>query len=257
MFKMEQLSEDVTLYLGDCREVIPTLSPFNTFGIVRQGDPRIPASIAVISDPPYGTEDLVQKYSRSIAGMKTAERLIANDKNLDCVVETLNLIKSQFDNIWLALFYSCRISPVFFQATSMLDYYGEIIWDKKVMGMGDALRYQHENIGIFKLGKPEDFANTTSLFTYLVLKGDKKGGTADNKSDVHPHEKPLQVMHNICRVVPGKIILDPFMGTGSTGAAAVQNGKGFIGVEYIPKYFDQALKKVSDALKQPVNFWEM
>jgi DNA modification methylase len=56
--------------------------------------------------------------------------------------------------------------------------------------------------------------------------------------------------------VPGKIILDPFMGSGSTGVAAVQLKRGFIGVEFDQKYFDIARKRISEALKQPVAFWE-
>lgn len=234
MFKTEQLADDVTLYCGDCREVIPTLIKVD----------------AVISDPPYGIEDLVGGYGRTqLAKEGLHDRNIANDKNLDCVSDALNLIMNNFDDIWLALFYSSRISPVFFKVTDALDYYGELIWDKKVLGMGEQIRYQHENIAVFKWGEPKQtFGSCSSMMTYLLLKG-------DNKS-VHPHEKPMQIMHNICAVTPGRIILDPFMGTGTTGAAAVQLKRGFIGIELEPRYFDLARKKVGEAIKQPVAFWE-
>jgi site-specific DNA-methyltransferase (adenine-specific) len=58
------------------------------------------------------------------------------------------------------------------------------------------------------------------------------------------------------RNVPGKIVLDPFMGTGSTGAACVRLRRGFIGIEFDPKYFEFARKKIDATLKQPFNFWE-
>ena len=52
------------------------------------------------------------------------------------------------------------------------------------------------------------------------------------------------------------MILDPFMGSGTTGVAAVKLGRKFIGIEIEPKYFDIACKRISDALKQPDMFVE-
>jgi len=224
-FKIEQLSDNVTIYCGDSREIIPLVGKVD----------------AVVSDPPYGIEDLVEGYGRS-------HRNIANDKNLNCVIEVLNLIKQTQNNIWLATFFSSRISPLFFQSTSMLDYFGEIIWDKKNIGLGTQIRYQHENIAFFKIGEPPPLNDVGSVLTYTVLKGEARS--------IHPHEKPTQVLNNLCAVVPGKIILDPFMGTGTTGAGAVQQKRGFIGIELNPAYFDLARKKISAALAQPTAFWE-
>ena len=48
----------------------------------------------------------------------------------------------------------------------------------------------------------------------------------------------------------GKVVLDPFMGSGTTGVAAVQLGRKFIGVELDPKYFDIAVKRITDAQAQ-------
>lgn len=235
MFKTEQLADNVTIYLGNCLEVIPTFGP-NTFD-------------ALVSDPPYGIEDIVGGYGRKqLAEVGHHDLTIASDKSLDAMTEMLNLVKLFKQNMWLALFYSCRISPQFFQATSMLDYFGEVIWDKKAPGLGSQIRYQHENVGFFTLGNPEPLGTLPSVKTYMPLKGEEKS--------VHPHEKPLPVMHTICSVVPGKVILDPFMGTGSTGAAAVQLKRGFIGIELEQKYFDLARAKINNALRQPVAFWE-
>lgn len=236
MFKSEQLADNVTIYNGDCREVLPAIYLDSS---------RVGKIDAVITDPPYGIEDLIGGYGRTYTNVASIN--IANDKNLDCVVEVLNFIKKHYDNIWVTLFYSCRISPIFFQSTSMLNYFGEIVWDKKMIGFGNTIRYQHENIAFFKLGNPEELSQCSSILSYQ---------RTNSSHNVHPHEKPNQVMHNICRVTPGKVILDPFMGSGSTGVAAVQNKRGFIGIELDSKYFDIARKKISDALKQPTNFWE-
>ena len=58
-------------------------------------------------------------------------------------------------------------------------------------------------------------------------------------------------------VVSGaETILDPFMGSGTTGVAAVKLGRKFIGIEIEPKYFDIACRRISEALKQPDMFIE-
>jgi DNA modification methylase len=231
MFKTEHLSDNVILYQGDCVEIIPTLGKVD----------------GVICDPPYGVEDLVVGYGRT--DTRRLDRNILNDRNLDTMVSAFDLIRQKFNNIWLVSFYSPRISPQFYAATAKLDFSAEIIWDKKLWGLGTAVRYQHESAAFFKLGKPEELGQIASVQTYMMTRGKTRSGT-------HPHEKPFQVMFNICAAVPGKIILDPFLGTGSTGVAAVKLRRGFIGIEYDPKYFDLACRKISDALKQPYNFWE-
>jgi len=75
---------------------------------------------------------------------------------------------------------------------------------------------------------------------------------------VHPTQKPIAVMEWVLREVTedGQVILDPFMGSGTTGVAAVKLGRKFIGIEIEPKYFDIACRRISDALKQPDMFIE-
>lgn len=62
---------------------------------------------------------------------------------------------------------------------------------------------------------------------------------------VHPCQMPLQVMKNIIGVLPKEyIIIDPFMGSGTTGVAAVELGRDFIGIELDPMYFDVAKQRI-------------
>lgn len=68
----------------------------------------------------------------------------------------------------------------------------------------------------------------------------------------HPTQKPLAVMRwciEQCKPAP-KAILDPFMGSGTTGVAAIQLGRKFIGIEREPKYFDIACKRIEQAVAQ-------
>lgn len=60
----------------------------------------------------------------------------------------------------------------------------------------------------------------------------------------HPTVKPIDLMRFIMRTVQGEVVCDPFMGTGTTGAAALIHGKRFVGIERDPRYFDMAVKRI-------------
>ena len=235
--RKEELADNVTLYCGDSREVIPKLKGID----------------AVVSDPPYGIEELIGGYGRTqLTKTGQSDRTIANDSNLKVVNEVFTLLRKQLKNAWVAAFYSCRITPDFFDTMKAYEYFGEVIWDKKAPGLGTQIRYQHENIAFFKTGKPaQQLSDCMSVISYTALRGEQR-----TDGSTHPHEKPHQVMLNVLGAVPGKLVLDPFMGTGSTGAAAVELKRGFVGIELNPKYFDVACKKVSAAINQPKSFWE-
>jgi site-specific DNA-methyltransferase (adenine-specific) len=66
----------------------------------------------------------------------------------------------------------------------------------------------------------------------------------------HPTQKPLKVMVFSVEKTKGETILDPFMGSGTTGVAAIQLGRKFIGIEREPKYFDIACKRIEQAVAQ-------
>lgn len=70
--------------------------------------------------------------------------------------------------------------------------------------------------------------------------------------NTHPTVKPTDLMRYLCRLVtpPGGIVLDPFLGSGSTGKAASEEGFAFIGIEREPKYFDIACQRIENAYRQ-------
>jgi site-specific DNA-methyltransferase (adenine-specific) len=68
---------------------------------------------------------------------------------------------------------------------------------------------------------------------------------------LHPTQKPTELMKWCIGHLPEpQSILDPFMGSGTTGVAAVQLGRDFIGIEREPTYFDIACKRIEDAQRQ-------
>ncbi len=73
------------------------------------------------------------------------------------------------------------------------------------------------------------------------------------RKNAHPTVKPTDLMAYLCRLVtpPGGVVLDPFMGSGSTGKAAMREGFRFIGCELSPEYMTIARARIEDACKQP------
>ena len=73
----------------------------------------------------------------------------------------------------------------------------------------------------------------------------------------HPTQKPVELMEwCITQVGNARSILDPFMGSGTTGVAAVQMGRKFIGIEREERYFQIACKRIEDAQRQVDMFIE-
>ena len=77
-----------------------------------------------------------------------------------------------------------------------------------------------------------------------------------SRGNAHPCPKPLNLMKWIVARIskPGQLVFDPFMGSGTTGVAAVQLGRRFLGVEIEPVYFEAACQRIEDAQRQDVLF---
>ncbi len=119
-----------------------------------------------------------------------------------------------------------------------------IVWDKEQMGMGMPWRNQHE---LIYYGKRTP-AQINSGKYGNVLKASRTGNIE------HPTEKPVSLMCDLIDNATGTTICDPFMGSGTTGVAAVKRGKRFIGIEIDEKYFDIACKRIQAAVDAPDMF---
>jgi DNA modification methylase len=82
---------------------------------------------------------------------------------------------------------------------------------------------------------------------------ERPGKTPGLRRNVHPTVKPTDLMRYLCRLVtpPNGVVLDPFMGSGSTGKAAMLEGFGFIGCEMSPEYFEIACARIESSEKEP------
>jgi len=77
-------------------------------------------------------------------------------------------------------------------------------------------------------------------------------GSAASKRK-HPSQKPVELMRwclETARIGLGKVVLDPYMGSGSTGVACLTTGRKFIGIEIDPEYFEIACRRIEKAQQQ-------
>ena len=218
--RVEQLSEDVTLYLGDCRDILPTLGKVD----------------AVVTDPPYGIDYGKAGAFKASHGWGIWRENVAWDRERPSkdVFDAI-LLTSADQIIWGGNYFTDYLPP------SMQ----WLIWDKAQRGfsLADfemAWSSQHKAARIFQYGR-----------------GNEKGFAPKSKEkqeflSAHPTQKPVEVMAWCLGFLPdARTILDPFMGSGTTGVACVQLGRKFIGIELEPRYFDIACRRISDELKRP------
>jgi DNA modification methylase len=215
MARIETIAEGVTLYLGNCREIAPSLS-FD----------------AVVSDPPYGIN-----YQRGAGGNgKHSKR---NDAPIIGDVQPFD--PSQWMDrpciLWGANHYASRLPHGRWLAWNKLGPLEP--WDDFC-----DVEFAWQNV------------RAADRIFSLMWKGIVQGEKVSGGERWHPTQKPIALMAWCIDHLPAgcRTILDPFMGSGTTGVAAVKLGRKFIGIEIEPKYFDVACRRISDALKQPDMF---
>lgn len=146
----------------------------------------------------------------------------------------------------LLIFCDWRMLPTLAPSieSSGVRYQGLVVWDKGSMGLGTGFRHQHELVLHFTVGSPEyhDLGTSDVLRSKRVVADDRE----------HQTQKPVDLMRSLLRVVtpPEGTILDPFMGSGSTGVACAEEGFRFIGVEREERYFEIAEKRIRQAYAQ-------
>lgn len=213
----------VRLILGDCREVIPTL-------------PRVDACV---TDPPYGINvaNNMARQGGTQYGAAAAAKRLYEASDWDSVPVDERLLQSAR----CAASESIIFGGNYFNLPPARCW---LIWDKE--------------------NGTNEFADAEMAWTTLDkpvrLKRHMWNGMLRKGSEArfgHPTQKPVEVMKWCIGFLPdASTILDPFMGSGTTGVAAVKLGRKFIGIELHEPYFDIAVRRISDALKQPDMFIE-
>lgn len=213
MSRIEQLAEGVTLYQGDCRELLPALGRFD----------------ACITDPPYGIG--MDGGNVGYKGFNDFEKLDWDKIPPDAELFELVLRCAGKHIIWGGNYFPLPPSRCF------------LIWDK---GAG----FKGRSYAECELAWASFDANARIISHDPLAKGDYKGKS-------HPTQKPIEVMKWCLGFVPeARTIIDPFMGSGSTGCAAAKLGRSFTGIEKHQPYFDAACRRIQAALDAPDMFVE-
>jgi len=224
----EEIIGDCRLILGDCRDVLPTLGKVD----------------AVVTDPPYGVNltAKVTKHNTITASHNyedTPEHVLPMVKHaialaLDiapCAVVTPgNRLLQDYPK-------AKSIGTIFAANGAGIDSWG-FTGNNPILYFGSC-PYLRKGLG----SRPNSF--------YSAHPG--MHVTGENKTD-HPCPKPIAWMEwlvNRASPFQGETILDPFMGSGTTGVACVQLGRKFIGIEIDEGYFDIACKRIEAAYKEP------
>ena len=143
------------------------------------------------------------------------------------------------------MFCNAKSYPFVFRA--MYEYYKHvrlIIWDKVVSYNGYTWRHQHELIAWGECENAERVPTGDGdiIACRGVLQKDRK----------HPAEKPSKLIKRLIEKHEHDTILDPFMGSGTTGVACHQTGRNFIGIEIDENYYNIACKRIAKAQQQMV-----
>ena len=223
------------LYKGDCLEVMDRL--------IEEGV----KVDAIITDPPYGMN---YKSNRRVASEKFD--YIKNDTNIDSLLSD-SLIKSNTllkDGSPIFIFCSWHNVDKFkaeFQKHFKLK--NILVWNKNNHGTGDlngSYAPRHEFILFGEKGRC--IRNEGRKRSADVISYDK----VTSKKLLHPTEKPVEMLSDFILdfVRQDGVVFDPFMGSGSTGVACVNNDRNFIGIELDENYFKIAEQRIAEACKE-------
>ena len=243
-YKRKEVIGDCTLYLGDCLEVMPTLGRVDH----------------VVCDPPY--EESLHKSKNSLRGPVRVDNgpdLKGLDfDSIDNIRDQIVQSASEICAGWFIAF--CTIEGVAKWADSInessMKYKRGCLWIKpdstpQLNGQGPAQGAECFVSAWNGQGHAKwNAGGKRGVYTHNTNQPDRTG--------LHPTEKPIPLMREILRdfTNQNEIILDPFMGSGTTGVACVKLGRKFIGIELDEKYFDIACKRIEEAYRQSDMFIE-
>ena len=210
---------DATLYLGDCYSLLSTVSSIDV----------------LVTDPPY---ELVSTGG----GIGSRRKYLSDIHNFTDSGFDMDILK-QFDN-WMVF---CSIQ----QLQKLLHYASVRRWMLITWNKPNPTPLVNNNY-------LPDTEYIVHSFTSGHLYGDYRDRSRyieypAQQGNIHPNEKPLAVMYKCIKLASDEqqTVLDPFMGSGTTGVACAELNRKFIGIEIEPKYFDIACERIASAYKQP------
>lgn len=232
-YKRKEVIGDCTLYLADCMDIMPELGRVD----------------AVVTDPPYELSDSGPGNSHFGMSLNKFDsnqyKKIVNGVDYDSLFDVWSGICAPMNG-----FVFCSNKQI-----------SKLMIKPESMGLSTTLLIWHKiNAAPFANGV---WKGDIEYIVHFRGKGAVFIGGANEKNKVIPHPlvidkshptvKPLKVIQRLIRNCSsnGQLILDPFMGSGTTGVACVKEGRSFIGIELDEDYFEIACKRIREAYDQP------
>lgn len=226
MIIREEIIGDCRLILGDCQDVLPLLEKVD----------------AVVTDPPYGIKEAAGKNASRSKPMrghevrmpgKTITATDYGDKRWDDAPVSPELMETVIASGKSSIIFGGNYYAL--PATSCW-----LVWDK-VNGDSD-----FADCELAWTNMPKAVRRIKFMWNGMFRQNGEPRGD-------HPTQKPVEVMRWCIGHLPSNAvsILDPFMGSGTTGVAAVMMGRKFIGIEREPEFFEIACRRVREAYRQP------
>lgn len=210
----EEIIGRARLILGDCREVLPTL----------------PKVDAVVTDPPYGISvDVTMakqggtQYGNAAAAKRHYEATDWDNQPIEPDLMAAVREAGHWNIVFGGNYYDCPPAKCW------------LVWDKVNGGNGFA------DCELAWTNLPKAVRLIRYMWNGMLR---EKGASRGD----HPTQKPIEVMKWCISHLPepSATILDPFMGSGTTGVAALKMGRTFIGIEREERYFEAAVRRLRE-----------
>ena len=176
----------------------------------------------VVTDPPYGDNISYGVHSRTIAGNE--HPLVG----LSVMAECYRVLKASASAYMFCGARHLGFLRTFFENYTKYTIRDVLIWDKMVRGQGHGFRRQYECILALEKGKPRYRSpGLPNVLRFQRVRAIR-----------HPHEKPVELIETLIRQGSdeGNVVLDPFVGSGTTAVAARNLNRCYIGIELAPTY---------------------
>lgn len=214
-----------TLYLGDCRALLPLIGNVD----------------ALVTDQPYGMNYTVNARNNRGHGLKATGATI-QEKRAPIVGDDRPFDPEPFLIFPKVAFFGAN------KCAHALPLGGRwIVWDKR----RDSKPDDHSDCELVWTNVPGADRIHRQKWRGVVREGEEN---CSRSKKLHPNQKPVALMLFVLEQIgakPGDMILDPFMGSGSTGVAALRAGMRFVGIEISEDHFETALRRMREEAAAP------
>jgi site-specific DNA-methyltransferase (adenine-specific) len=234
-YRRKEIIGDCTLYLANCAELLPHIGPVDH----------------CITDPPYGVDVYLRMRSPDSKGGNRGHKIKGGDSisamkkgaigNLDDLHEPVSLFCGQHVKRWTVVFSDVESAHVwrFSLEESGLRYVRTGAWIKpdampQMTGDRPGVAFEPCTIAHAKGRMRWNSGGKKALWVHNIVKGEARPN--------HPCPKPLGLMMDLVRdfTDPGDLVIDPFLGSGTTAVACAALGRRFIGIEIDDGYFSDS-----------------